>query len=315
MRVALLGGLFISLLLGGCATAPDGKPFADATGVWAATVKTSGQAVADSLRSAPGGSAAEAASSQKLADEFGAAWAVRVRAVDGVVLYSDALVDLVAASADTDATVKKVGDAVQGLAVAANIPLAGTAVEAGSDIARFLLAQIANVRAAKQLEQSILAAQPAVEQIAGQIEKDGKHLIGLIDAAYKNQVSVINEGYSEDAKLARALQRKQLELGGLLTSSAGAVDPLKLSQMQEMDKIRASALARLAEREQKLGQAAIAHKAQLQMISGLSTATSAWLAAHRDLANAVQQKRKINVTQLQETIGELKELIKKVRAL
>lgn len=315
MRAALLSCLFLSCLLAGCATVPDGKPFAEATGVWAATVKTSGQAVADSLRSAPGAAPDEQVRTQKIADEFGAAWAGRVRAVDGVVAYSGAMVDLVSASGDTDATVKKVADAVQGLATAANIPLAGSVVEAGSDVARFLLAQIANVRATRQLEQSILAAQPAVERITDQMTMDGKNLIGLINDAYKNQLSSINELYLDEAKLARALQRKQLELGGQMTSGSGPVDPLKLAQMQDLDKIRASALARLAERDQKLEQAASAYKARLQMLNGLNTATLAWLAAHRDLADAVRQKRKINVAQLQETMGDLKELIRKVRAL
>jgi hypothetical protein len=304
-----------ALLSGGCATLPDGKPFADATGVWSATVKTSGQAVADSLHGVSGVSAEEQARYKKTADDFDAAWAVRLKAVDGVVAYSSAMSDLIGASRETDGAVQKVGDAVQGLAAAVNIPLAGPAVEVTSDVARFLLAQIALVRAAKQLEQSITAAQPAVDRIAEQLAVESKSLIGLVNGSYLNLVSAINESYLEEAKFARAFQKKQLELGTALLAAPGPIDSVKLAQLQDMDKIRMNALARLAERDQKLEQAAAAFKTRLQMINGLTTATNAWAAAHRDLAGAVRQKRKVNPAQLQETIADLKELIKKVRAL
>ena len=42
----------LAILVAGCGTLPDGKPFADATGTWSASVKTSGQALSDSLRDA-----------------------------------------------------------------------------------------------------------------------------------------------------------------------------------------------------------------------------------------------------------------------
>ena len=73
--------------------------------------------------------------------------------------------------------------------------------------------------------------------------------------------------------------------------------------------------ARLKERDQQLDQAAANFKARLQLINALSTATRAWAAAHRDLASAIAEKRTVNATELQETIIELKELIRKVRAI
>ena len=73
--------------------------------------------------------------------------------------------------------------------------------------------------------------------------------------------------------------------------------------------------AKLKERDQKLEQAAAAYRARLQLINALSTSTAAWATAHRDLASAIREKRRVNAVELQETVSDLRELVKKVRAL
>src|SRR3989344_3181834 len=117
----------LAILVAGCGTLPDGKPFADATGTWSASVKTSGQALSDSLRDAGSVEPKDKDSYEKNVKAFEEAWSVRVKAAQGVVAYSSAIADLIAASKEGGETVKKAGDALSGLAAAVNIPLAAPA--------------------------------------------------------------------------------------------------------------------------------------------------------------------------------------------
>ena len=77
----------------------------------------------------------------------------------------------------------------------------------------------------------------------------------------------------------------------------------------------ATVAARLQERDRRLDQAAAAYKARLQLVAALSTTTLAWAQAHRDLADAVLQKRRVDVAELLRTVGELQALSKKVSEL
>ena len=83
----------------------------------------------------------------------------------------------------------------------------------------------------------------------------------------------------------------------------------------QQDQALASLRTRLAERDRLLAEASMAYKARLQLLNALSAATLTWAQAHRDLAVAVKQKRKVTVAELQATITELKSHAKKVSEL
>lgn len=301
----------LALLLASCGTLPDGKPFADATGVWSASVKTSGQALSDSLRDAGSVEPKDKDLYKKNVKTFEEAWSVRVKAAQGVVAYSNSIVDLIAASKESGETVKKAGDALEGLAAAVNIPLAAPVAGVAGDLARFLLDRIAVVRASKKLEEAVAQAQPAIDRIAEQlvIEADAQ-LKPTLKEAYDNMVSGIKTQYEVDDNFAASFRDNQTAL-----RQATLKDLTKVAQLHELDKVQVTVSASLKERDQKIDQAAAAYKARLQLVNALSTATVAWAGAHRDLTSAIKEKRKVNAAELQETISDIKELIKKVRAL
>lgn len=301
----------LTILVAGCGTLPDGKPFADATGTWAASVKTSGRALSDSLRDAGSVELKDKKLYEENVKAFEKAWSVRVNAAQGVVAYSYAIVDLIAASKESSETIKKAGDALSGLAAAVNIPLAAPVVGVAGDLARFVLDRIAIVRASKRLEEALAQAQPAVDRITEHlvIEAD-EQLKPTLKNAYDNMISSIKSQYDADNDFAEQFSKKQTELRTAMLS-----DPTKIAQLQEFDKVQMTVSARLKERDQKIDQASAAYKARLQMVNALSTATVAWASAHHDLASAIKEKRKVNTAELQETITDLRELIKKVRAL
>ena len=312
-KLGALALLVFSILAAGCGTLPDARPFADASATLAVAVKSSGQALTDSLRDA--GSAASSSSDAKAYEElvgkFDAAWAERVKAVQGVAAYSEAIADVIDAGREGEETVKKVGDSLQGLASAVGIPLAGPAVAAASEISQFIAGRVALVRASRKLEEALAQAQPAVERIAQHLVEDAeKRLKPTLREAHANLVSSIKSPYDADDNFAKSFARQRDEL------RAKALKDLKLvPQLAEFERVQAAAVASLKERDQKIEQASAAYKARLQLVAALSPATTAWAGAHRDLAAAVREKRKVTATELVETVVELKELAKKVRAL
>lgn len=308
--------LLLIMLLSGCGTLPDAKPFADATSALSVAVKISGQAVSDSLGDA--GDVLPSAEHKKYegyAAELQNAWADRVKAIQGTVTYADTIADLIAAGNEGGKTVEKVSDSLSTLAAAANITIAAPVAGVLGDIGRFLADRIAIVKASKTLEVAVAQAQPAIDRIAEQLIKDAtENLKPILVNAYKNKVSGIKSEYEADDNFASVLNEKlQTRREAILKDTV--IDQKKISDLHELDRMQEAVTMRLKEREQKIEQASAAYKARLQLVNELSTAITAWATAHRDLANAIREKRKVTVTELQETVSDLKELIKKVRAL
>jgi hypothetical protein len=295
----------------GCGTLPDAKPFADASTTLAVAVKSSGQALSESLRDAGSATPSDDQEYKELIKKFDEAWAERVKAVQGVAAYSDAIADLISAGREGEQTVNQVASSLEGLASAVNIPLTSPAVGVAGDIARFLAARVAVVRASRKLEDALAQAQPAVDRIAEELAAEtDKQLKPTLRRAYENIVSGIKTQYEADANFAQAFARKRQDL-----RQKALADPKMVAQLQEFDRVQAAALSSVKERDQKIDQATAAYRARQQLLTALSDGTTTWALAHRDLAAAVREKRKVSVTELQETVVELKELVKKVRAL
>jgi len=302
----------VCLLLGACGSLPDARPFADATGAWSASVKASGQAISDSLREA-GAAVPEPERDQyeKIVKEFEDAWSARIRAAQAAAAYSNAIADLVASAAGASESVTRVGDSLTALAGASGIPLGAPLVEVAGDVARFLADRIAIVRAQRSLGDAVAQAQPAVDRIAEHlVSESSRQLKPMLDRAHKNALSGIKQQYEAESGFALQLEKR------LLRAREDALkEPGKVAALMDADRMLATVAPRLKERDQKLDQAAAGYRARLQLINALSSSTVAWAAAHRDLASAIREKRRVNAAELQETVGDLRELVKKVRAL
>ena len=307
-----LAGLALAAGLLGCGTLPDAQPFADATNALSSSVKTSGQAVSDSLRDTGGiVPLAESAFYEKKAQELDTAWKDRVKATQGAVAYSMALADLVAAGKSGADTAKKLSDNVGALATAAGIPIAAPLADTLGDIARFLLERIAIIRSSEKLEDAVQQAQPAIDKIAAHLAvESAEQLKPLLDAAYKNSISGIKSKYDADSNFSAKLSEQRDKIRESVLK-----DQKKVSELQEFDQLQESLDARLRERDKKIDVASQAFKTRLALVNALGASAGTWAAAHRDLANAIREKRKVTVTELQDTVTEIRDLIKKVRAI
>jgi hypothetical protein len=313
MVAKVLAGLLActSVVLAGCGTLPDATPFADATVSLATSVRASGKAITDSMGEAGSVVPGDKAAYDKLIAKFDAAWSVRIAAAQGAVAYSEAIVGLVAAGNQGGETAGKAADSLKVLAESAGIPVAAPAIGVAGDLARFLGQRIAIVRASDSLETALASAQPAVDRVAEHIVHETEaQLKPILTQVHKNIASGIKEPYDGDADFDGQLQKRREQVRELVLK-----DQTQLPKLEEFDRSQARVAAALAERDRKLDQAAAAYKARLALLNALSSATLAWAQAHRDLAVAVREKRKVSVTELLATIDELKALTRKVREL
>lgn len=307
---------FLTVLLSGCGTLPDAKPFSDATHALSSAVKTSGEAVSDSLRDT--GSAMPGNERQQYdayAIALSSAWADRIKATQGAVDYAEAITELIAASKQGGEAAQNVGDALGKLATAANIPVAAPIAGALGNIARFIADRIAIVKASKTLEEALAQAQPAVDSISEKLSKDATDKLNpiLLDS-YKNTASAINGKYGPDDNFSKELDKNRTQIRQAVLR-AYLTDQKKNAALLELEQIQESVTLRLKERDQQIAQALSAYKTRHQLVNALSSAATSWATAHRDLANAIREKRKVTVTELQETVGDLKKIIDEVRAL
>ncbi|MDO8653501.1 MAG: hypothetical protein Q7R66_15060 [Undibacterium sp.] len=287
-----------------CGTLPDAKPFAEASNTLAHSVKASGQAVSDSLVDAGGDATAFAGPLQK-------AWQERVNAVQAASQYASEIANLVAAGNEGAETVKRVADTLGVLAQTAGIPVAGPVAGVLGDIGQAVAERIASVKSSRTLAQAVAQAQPAIDVIANHLSEDViTGLKPILKSAYDNTVSMIKSEYGDDNAFAKQLSAKKLQL-----RTAAVQDQKNIAALLEFERMSDTVAGRLKERDQKLEQASVAYKTRVQLVNALVPAIDAWARAHRDVASAIIEKRKVTVTELRETVSDLKELIRKVRAL
>jgi hypothetical protein len=176
-------------LLGACTHLPDVGPFVQSTAEVRSAVITAGTVAIEELKYLPDGAT--------YAEKLSAQWQSRVRAMDGLVDYADALQSIVAAGSQGASSVGALADSVGQLAAAAGIvfPGAGTAAVA-TDAAKFVYAQIALVRAARALEKALEQSQPAVEQIARTIARDLDDLSAVFQAANAGILLALQEEHN-----------------------------------------------------------------------------------------------------------------------
>lgn len=309
-----IGNFLLSLtliLLAACGSLPDAKTFEDATILLSSAVRTSGQAFTDSLDEAAANAPTNAQQYEELKKEFNKAWSVRIEAANAAVDYSASVAELISSARNSGESVKRLSDSLQALATASGIPLAPAAVSTGTDIAKLLVAQIANVRASQKLEDALVAAQPAVQSIASQITSDlNTQLIPLMESVYKNNVSAIKTKYTDEENFAKAFKARLNDFRTKVSRNQADA-----SKLVELNQIQGNVDASLKERDRELEQLSLTYTTRLRLLRSLSSATVSWADAHRDLARAIQDRRKVDVTQLQEAIATVRAITEKLEAL
>jgi len=291
-----------ALILGGCASLPSIAPFVEASSQYRSAVVASGAVVDAELIDI--GAKEEAAT-------FGKEWAVRVRATDALVSYSQALESIVASGAQGAQSARSVADAVTGLASAVGVALPPAAtVGTVTDAASFVYGQIAAVRASAALGEALRNATPAIDRIATTMGLDLNSAQDIFDAANVQAKTSLVKKYNAESAYLESLRDARLAIYRKPVRTSA--DEERLLQLERLEESTRSWREPKEAQERAL---AARRKAGDQLFASARGALTAWTLAHRDLAFAVESGRKVDVTALVASVEEMRGLIKRIQAL
>ena len=288
-----------------CSDLPDASPFLTSTVQLRSAITAGGTAIDSELR------ATEALkdSANKLAPE----WAKRITAADALVAYAESLVAITTAGNSGGESARAVADSLTGLASGVGIALpSAAALSTAVDVAAFVYQQIALVRGSRSLERALTTAQPAIDAISKVLVEDFKSM----------QVILVTAADATDKSL--QLQREnQIQLGYLEEIRAEqeriyrsvVTDPKSVARLAELDKAIEAMRDWREPYEAKRTANATRLAASRQLLSAAQQSILDWAAAHRQLAKALEEGRQVNPEALAQSIVEIRELVRKVRAL
>jgi len=298
--------LLVFLLAAACAALPDVSPFAIASRQLAGAVKTGGAAISEGLRTSP--------DLEAKAQEFDRAWTARNEAMRAVVGYSDGLVAIVKATADSRESARGLADKLGALAQGAGAvqPGAGPAIKVGADSAAFIWAQIALARGASSLRDALSHAQPAIDRLAEIIGSDTRDLVNVVRGAAEAERTTLNAAFNETRGFELSLSRRR---GELRRQGFGQLDREELAELRRIDELMAPVNAQVQTYEEHRAKIDRREKASLQLIAATRDAMERWAVAHADVTVSLQNRRPVSVEALTEGAIELRRLITRMQEL
>ncbi|MHC4534549.1 MAG: hypothetical protein ACYS6K_11410 [Planctomycetota bacterium] len=302
-RTMLVMFLMLVITATGCTSLPDIGPFTDATHQLKVAVAQSGSTVSDELRYTEGGN--------QTADKLDEAWKERNQAFEAIAAYSDSLEAIVSAGNEGAQTAGELADSIQEFADAAGIviPASPAAIKVASDSIKFLAQQIANTRAAKSLEEAMVKAQPAVEQIVKLIVEDLEDIDGIFRAA--NKLVEIN---FKNSYATRISYRMVLEDFVLKADIADANDAV-LKRLVQVNELLDSTNSWYSEYKQGLEQNQNRLRVGRALIKTAQASVQQWVTAHKQVVNALKNRRPVSTESLLEAAVEIRYLLKRIREL
>jgi Glucosamine 6-phosphate synthetase, contains amidotransferase and phosphosugar isomerase domains len=247
------------------------------------------------------------------AEKLSAQWQSRLRAMDGLVDYADALRSIVAASEQGASSVGALADSVSQLAAAAGIvfPAAGTAAVA-TDTAKLAYAQIALMRSARALEKALGQSQPAVEQIARTIARDLGDLSAIFQAANASILLALQSEHNRGLGFRQGLvdERNILYAKGL-----GAFTAQERARLKEITEFITSTNEWHGPYSKRRDDIERRLSAGQTLMQAAAETVVRWGLAYNNMVLAVQERRPVSTQSLTQAAVDLGELVRRIQAL
>ena len=287
----------------GCAPFPDIGPFADATRQLKAAVAQSGSTVSDELRYAEG--------MEDAADKLDEAWKERNLAFEAIVAYSDSLEAIVSSGNKGRETGGKLADSIKGFAETVGIAIPGSpvAIEAATDSIKLLAAHIANTRAAKSLEDAMVQAHPAVEQIVELVVEDLEDVDDVFRLANKLAEINLKKSYAT-----RISYRKVLEDFVQKADIADANEAI-LKKRAQLNELLDSTDSWYGEYRQELEENERRLRVGRALIKTAQGSVQQWVTVHGQVASALRNRRPVSTESLLEAAAEIRGLLERIREI
>jgi hypothetical protein len=314
-RALLIAVLSLSA---GCSL-PNLKPFATATQELRESVRETQLQVQGNLNAL----ARQDAQFKPFAGEFAETWQIRLDLLDALLDYSASLAALAEAGQEGKAAAAALGDSLGRLADAAG--QAGIIARTAIDVGGIVYNVIATVRAAGAIEDAVLAADPAIQDIAANLDKDFEAIAKKVQsrAVLVAAESYLQERYEKErgvnkayrnalVKRLQALQDEVVQAQSAVPPNNGSMAALQSSIAQLEPLIRAAneqldARARdyaAVERNWEAGQA---------LFAGARAGFRRWALLHRQLATSLKNGAAPNVALLATTVQDLRAVLEEVR--
>jgi hypothetical protein len=321
----------LTILLGGCGSIPDLKPFADATADIQTGVTSLG---VDYGASIPGDSKCGPSTCR---DRFAQEWKPRVEVVAAIANYSDSLAQIADAGKSSAETAGRVMTSVGGLLDAVKVPLAAPAAKI---VERFISEGI-KYKALKSLDEAVDAAHPLIAEVIVLLDKDLAVLADEVDVIKFGAESAVRlkdeDGTRSQLAFARkslaahrqAMQTDHQSLAGLAKKMAGGQCSECGKEAQAIDQRLGEARTRLVAMErdvQSLEKSNAPLQAELDAVGAraiktrtaigkLRTGLQEWVTVHKGLGDNVRRSLRPNVRALVTTASDIRKLVEELRAI
>jgi len=285
----------------GCATPPDAGRLADASAQLRSAIAASGSTVAFEL---------DAAGESERARQLRDAWAAPDRSAVALSQYSDAVAGIIRSGREGGDTVRRLADAGVQLASGVGIALpAAGAVAAGVDLAAYVYQQIALARSAASLEQSLARMQPAVDRIADVIGQQLDDAQAILVNANKVAEVRMRDQFSDETGYLLALRKERQALYRVTPLTTANAE-----RLLQIDKVERTVTSRLEPMDAERKASSIRVRNALLLIAATRQAVIDWAGAHRQLLAAVRDGSAVDPHALLQSVVDVRELIRKVRA-
>lgn len=298
--------LVLMLVVSGCQVPKNVGPFADATGELHRAINESGTVTADAM--AIVSAVTTVASAQNDAKEFVVIWQDRVKLMDVLLGYSDALAGVAAASTEAQKAAEVLGSSIARLA--ALVPGTGSAVAAGVQLGQILIRTGIEIKAFHDLAQAVGAAHFALAEVGKYLEADLEDLRRLYLKASQDLEAALDDTYGKREDQRDRLLAKRNELRDVMLASFNDATIEQVMMLEEL-------LARMEpEHQEYINQ----HEALLlqrtttiQMFKKAQKGVRAWVQAHEELKLAIEQNRQPHVRLILSTAQEIKDAVDRTR--
>jgi len=291
--------LTFGLVVSGCQV-PNVEPFANATLALRRAIIESGAVTAETMATVP----KRSTNTKELMD----LWQDRVRLMDVLLGYSDALAGVAAAGAAAQQTVQTLGDSIMSLADI--VPSTGAAAREGVQLAQLLIRTGIQIKAYHDLDAAISAAHPALTEVARYLQADLDDLQRLYRNASQDREFAIDETYGKhEAQRDQLLARRDR----LRDTMFGTFNDINVEQVKKIEELIAYMEPEHQEYVQQRATLLRERTLTSQMFNKAKQGIRAWVQAHEELKLAMAQKRQPNVRLILSTAQEIKDAVDRIK--
>jgi hypothetical protein len=239
-----------------------------------------------------------------------------------MVRYASSIETIAASGNQGGKSAQQVADQLQGLIGLVGIPIApavGVALTTGEK----LYEQLARVRAAKSLKESLTAADPAIRELQAILAANVDDAERAFNRLTRLQLASLEfaaaGSYGDfialDATLSTRAAQLSADLKGALDSGDGARAATLRGELKTIADARATIAPQLADYRSRRAAIDARRRAGGALLGASRDALIAWTEAHAELATALDNRRPVTLDALNAAVVDIRELIKQWRAL